>query len=209
MLLERSALPRERPGETLHPGVEAPLRELGVLDEVLRLGLPRHRGVWVSWGEEPRFDAYGSDDSGPWSGFQALRGSFDALLAARAQELGAVLCERCRAVAPVLRDGRVAGVETAAGVLRARYVIDGAGAGHWLARRLGVALDRRSPSLIARFGYLTGSLPCARRGAGDRGERSGVDVDGARRRRRLHVDAAGAGRRRRRSRRAARPARRL
>ncbi|CAA9514798.1 MAG: hypothetical protein AVDCRST_MAG67-3023, partial [uncultured Solirubrobacteraceae bacterium] len=39
-LLERSRLPRERPGETLHPGVEAPLRELGVLERVLAAGLP-------------------------------------------------------------------------------------------------------------------------------------------------------------------------
>jgi flavin-dependent dehydrogenase len=160
-LLERSALPRERPGETLHPGVEAPLRELGVLDEVLRGDLPRHRGVWVSWGDaEPRFDAYGSDETGPWRGFQALRGAFDALLVARARELGAVVCERCRAVAPVVgHDGRVVGVETPAGVLRARYVIDAGGAGHWLARRLGVGLDRRSPPLIARFGYAAGSCP--------------------------------------------------
>lgn len=158
-LLERSALPRERPGETLHPGVEAPLRELGVLDEVLRSDMPRHSGVWVSWDEEPRLVAYGADEAGPWRGFQAMRGSFDALLVTRAREEGAVLHERCRAIAPVLRDARVTGVETAAGTLRARCVIDAAGAGHWLGRRLGIELRRRSPPLIARFGYVTGSCP--------------------------------------------------
>ncbi len=158
-LLERSELPRERPGETLHPGVEAPLRELGILDRVLAAGLPRHPGVWVTWDGPPRLVAYGGDESGPWQGFQALRAPFDALLVARALELGAVLHERCRAVAPIVRDGRVAGVETSNGELRARYVIDAAGAGHWLARRLGLEPERRSPPLIARYGYVTGSCP--------------------------------------------------
>jgi len=158
-LLERSELPRERPGETLHPGVEAPLRELGALDRVLLAGLPRHRGVWVTWNGERRLEPYGADERGPWQGFQALRGPFDALLVARAQELGAVVHERCRAIAVVLCDGRVAGVETSAGVLHARYVVDAAGAGHWLGRRLGLALDRRSPPLIARFGYVSGRCP--------------------------------------------------
>lgn len=158
-LLERSELPRERPGETLHPGVEAPLRELGVLDRVLAAGLPRHPGVWVTWGGPPLFVAYGADESGPWQGFQALRAPFDALLVERAQEHGAVLHERCRALAPIVRDDRVAGVETSAGELSARYVIDAAGAGHWLARRLGLEPERRSPPLIARYGYVTGSCP--------------------------------------------------
>lgn len=158
-LLERSALPRERPGETLHPGVEAPLRELGALGDVLAAGLPRHPGVWVTWDGPPRLVAYGADESGPWQGFQALRASFDALLVARALELGAVLHERCRAIKPIVRGGRVAGVETSLGDLRARYVIDAAGAGHWLARRLGLEPERRSPPLIARYGYVTGSCP--------------------------------------------------
>jgi flavin-dependent dehydrogenase len=159
VLLERSALPRERPGETLHPGVEAPLRELGVLERVLHAGFARHPGVWVGWGEPPHFAAYGADEEGPWHGFQAWRADFDALLVARAVELGAVVHERCRALAPLERDGRVAGIETAAGELRARHVIDAAGGGHWLARSLGLELDRRSPPLIARFGYAEGDCP--------------------------------------------------
>jgi flavin-dependent dehydrogenase len=158
-LLERSELPRERPGETLHPGVEAPLRQLGVLDRVLLAGLPRHRGVWVTWDGATRLEPYGGDEHGPWQGFQALRGPFDALLVARAEELGAVIHQRCRGLAPIVRDGSVVGVATSAGELRARYLVDAAGAGHWLARHLGLALDRRSPPLIARFGYASGRCP--------------------------------------------------
>ena len=159
VLIERSALPRERPGETLHPGVEAPLRELGVLERVLDGGFARHPGVWVGWGEPPRFAAYGADDEGPWHGFQAWRADFDALLVTRAVELGAVVREGCRALAPIVHEGRVAGIETSDGELRSRHVVDAAGGGHWLARRLGLELDRRSPPLIARFGYAEGSCP--------------------------------------------------
>ncbi|MGH2919118.1 MAG: NAD(P)/FAD-dependent oxidoreductase [Solirubrobacteraceae bacterium] len=163
-LLERSAFPRERPGETLHPGIDAPLRELGVLDRVTDAGFPRHEGVHVSWGGAPRFQAYGGDANGPWRGYQAWRARFDALLVERALELGAVLHERVRAIAPELRDGRVCGVRTATGVVRARYVIDAAGSGHWLARRLALELDERSPMLIVRYGYAAGRCP-ARDGA--------------------------------------------
>lgn len=172
-LLERSRLPRERPGETLHPGVEAPLRELGVLEQVLTAGLPRHPGVWVSWEGAPRLVAYGADERGPWRGFQALRAPFDALLVQRAQELGAVVHERCRAIDPLVRKGRVVGVETSSGVLRARHVVDAGGAGHWLARRLGLALARRSPRLIARFGYAAGTC-----GARDDAPAIVADADG-------------------------------
>lgn len=158
-LLERSALARERAGETLHPGVDAPLRELGVLDRVRRAGFARHEGVSVSWGGPARFEPYGADDDGPWRGYQAWRARLDALLVRRAQELGVVLHERVRALEPEVRNGRVVGVRTAGGVVRARHVVDAGGGGHWLARRLGLELDRRSPPLIARYGYAAGRCP--------------------------------------------------
>lgn len=158
-LLDRGGFPRERPGETLHPGVEAPLRELGVLERVQAAGFVRHEGVEVTWDGPPRFDAYGADEDGPWRGYQALRERFDALLVERAVELGVVLHDRVRAISPEHGEGRVAGVRTASGLVRARYVVDAAGGGHWLARRLGIDLDERSPMLIARYGYVTGRCP--------------------------------------------------
>lgn len=163
-LLERSALPRERPGETLHPGIDAPLRELGVLDRIQAADFPRHEGVHVSWDSRPRFQPYGADADGPWRGYQALRSRFDALLVERAQELGVVLRARVRAIAPELVDGRVCGVRTSTGVVRARFVVDAAGGGHWLARRIGLEFDERSPMLVARYGYAAGECP-ARDGA--------------------------------------------
>jgi flavin-dependent dehydrogenase len=159
LLFERERFPRERPGETLHPGIEAPLRELGVLECVSQASFLRHQGIWVSWNSAPRFVAYGADDSGPWHGFQAWRADFDAILLKRARELGVEVRQPCRVLGPTLSGGRVSGLETAEGTTEARFVVDAAGSGHLLARRLGLPVRRGSPRLVARFGYLKGACP--------------------------------------------------
>ncbi len=158
-LLERGPLPRERRGETLHPGVDAPLRELGVLERVHDAGFVRHEGVHVQWDGPARFDAYGGDDDGPWRGYQAPRAQFDALLVDRARELGVDVREQVRAISPELIDARVRGVRSSAGFIPARFVVDAAGSGHWLARRVGFEFHERSPMLIARYGYAAGRCP--------------------------------------------------
>ena len=48
----------------------------------------RHPGIWIEWGGPRRFEAFGRDASGPWSGFQFWRADFDALLVERAREVG-------------------------------------------------------------------------------------------------------------------------
>lgn len=158
-ILDRAAPPRGRPGETLHPGIEAPLRELGVLGRVLRAGFPRHEGIWVGWDAPPRFVPYGADDAGPWRGFQAWGADLDAMLLEHARDLGAEVFRPCRALRPTMSRGRVTGLETSEGRIGARFVVDAAGSGHWLARRLGLPVRRRSPRLVARFGYVAGVCP--------------------------------------------------
>jgi len=48
LLIERSPFPRHRPGETLHPGIEPLLVQLGVWDQVLAANFLRHAGHWVA-----------------------------------------------------------------------------------------------------------------------------------------------------------------
>lgn len=155
-LLEAEHLPRDRPGETLHPGVEPLLRELGVADAVAAAGFERHEGHWVAWGGPPRFAAFGADGSGPWRGLQARRAEFDALLVGRASAVGVQVHTGRRARAVVLDGGRVAGVLTEDGAVRASTVVDATGAGGFLARRLGLGPVRYSPPLVARYGYREG-----------------------------------------------------
>jgi flavin-dependent dehydrogenase len=159
VVLDRERSQRERPGETLHPGIEAPLRELGVAGRVFRAGFLRHDGIWTDWGCGPLFLPYGEDGDGPWRGFQAWGSELDEILLQRARELGVEVLRPCRALAPRVRRSRVSGVESSAGAIEAGFVVDAAGPRQWLARRLSLGIQRRSPRLIARFGYRGGACP--------------------------------------------------
>jgi flavin-dependent dehydrogenase len=159
-LLEAKAFPRHRPGETLHPGVEPVLRQLGVLERVLAENFLRHEGNWIEWGAQPlRFEAFGRDADGSWRGFQAWRETFDALLLERAREIGVKILQPCSAREVIQENGRVKGVETSAGPRTAAWTIDAAGGNHWLARQLGLSVKKFSPRLTARYGYARGSCP--------------------------------------------------
>ena len=158
-LLEREAFPRDRPGETLHPGVEPLLRQLGLGDALQSAGFLRHPGVWVRWDSDLRFEPFGADAGGPWLGFQAWRADFDSLLLERARSLGVTVRQPSSAGAPMLDGARVTGGRAPGATLPARFVIDAAGARHWLARKLSLNIRRRSPRLTARYGYARGECP--------------------------------------------------
>lgn len=165
-LFERDVFSGERPGDTLHPGIEPLLGQLGI-DAGRLAGVTgaRHEGVWIDWNGRRRFEPFGADADGPWRGFQVRRTAFDAMLLARAAEAGAEVVQPC-AVSALLfddddddADGTVRGVMTAGGAVTARLVIDASGRGQWLARQLDIGSERRSPRLIARYGYADGSHP--------------------------------------------------
>ena len=158
-LLHRPDRATYRPGETLHPGIEPLLRQLGAEQALLGPGFPRHEGHTVEWEGGRRFRAYGEDASGPWLGFQACRQTLDRGLRATVREAGVTVTETTRAEPVVARDGKVAGVQHASGVTRASVVVDAAGAGHWLGRLLRLELRRCSPRLVARYGLVSGELP--------------------------------------------------
>jgi flavin-dependent dehydrogenase len=159
VVLDRERSRRERPGETLHPGIEALLGELGVLERVLKADFLRHDGIWIRWHGSRRFVPYGADAAGPWRGFQAWGAELDAILLQYARELGAEVLRPCRALDPIVSRGQVSGVESTTGMIEAGFVVDAAGGRHWLARRLSLTIERHSPRLIARYGYVDGACP--------------------------------------------------
>lgn len=159
LLLERDAFARDRPGETLHPGVEPLLAQLGVAGKLERVTGARHEGIWIEWGGPRRFEPYGADPDGPWSGFQVSRSAFDDLLLGRARALGAEIRQPCTVVAPLVGEENVQGVLTSDGPVVARVVVDATGRSRWLGRALGVESPARSPRLIARYGYVEGACP--------------------------------------------------
>lgn len=154
VLVERLSFPRHRPGETLPPGVEPLFRQLGVWEEIENAGFIRHSGHWVAWDGEPKFSAFGRTEEELWRGFQAWRPVLDAILLRRAAAVGVKVWQPCAAVSPLMQAGRVFGVVTDRGEVRARYVVDATGGGGWLARKLGLVVERRSPRLFASYGYI-------------------------------------------------------
>jgi flavin-dependent dehydrogenase len=159
LLVEKQPFPREHPGETLHPGVEPLLQQLGVLDSVLSAGFLRHRGTWVQWEEDLQFMPFGEDKSVVWQGFQAWRADFDSILLDRAKAVGVTVLQPCRVMHIITHQGRVIGVETTQGVFKARIVIDAAGSHHWLAKQLNLMIQTHSPTLLAHYGYVQGECP--------------------------------------------------
>jgi 2-polyprenyl-6-methoxyphenol hydroxylase-like FAD-dependent oxidoreductase len=175
-VFERAAFPRHRPGETLHPGVEAMLEALGVWPAARDAGFLRHRGHWVAWNSPPRFQAYGADAGGPWHGLQAWRADFDRLLLERARAVGAAVEQPVEVVRPWLAGDRVAGLETTEGRRAARWVVDASGADGLLRRALGLHVARPGPASIVRYGYAAGELAALMGGDGAprlRGARDG------------------------------------
>lgn len=159
VLLERGAFALERPGETLHPGAEPLLAQLGVAESLPQVTGARHAGIWIEWGAPRRFEPYGADGRGPWSGLQVLRSGFDALLVTRARALGAEVRQHSAVIAPLVTEAKVHGVMTSEGPVVARMVVDASGRSRWLARALGVESPARSPRLMVRYGHVEGACP--------------------------------------------------
>jgi flavin-dependent dehydrogenase len=159
LLLEREPPGHARPGDTLHPGIAPLLRQLGAEHALADASGARHAGVWSEWGGPRRFTPFGSDADGPWLGYQVERALFDECLLARAQALGVTLLRDRSALAPLLQDGAVCGLETDAGPITARIVFDASGRSRWLGRAIGIDSPAASPPLVARYGYVEGSRP--------------------------------------------------
>ncbi|MGH1347820.1 MAG: NAD(P)/FAD-dependent oxidoreductase [Nannocystales bacterium] len=161
-LLEKRRRNARVPGETLHPGVEPLLSTLGVAEAVHRAGFPRHRGVWVEEPSRWRFQAYGADPEGPWEGFQVDRAVLHGLLLARAEALGVAVERGVEPVRVLTNGGKVEGVASALKTYPARWTMDASGHRGWLSQQLGIPVDVRSPTLMARFGWHTPDPATAR-----------------------------------------------
>ncbi|KAB8333992.1 FAD-dependent oxidoreductase [Scytonema tolypothrichoides VB-61278] len=159
ILIEREQFPRSHPGETLHPGVEPLLKQLGIIKPVLAAGFLRHTGNWVQWEAERHFVPFGEDDSGAWLGFQAWRADFDTILLNQAKALGVEVLQPCQALRLLVEGDRVVGVETSLGTLTASKVVDATGSHHWLARQLELQINYHSPRRIVYYGYACGECP--------------------------------------------------
>ncbi|RKS17148.1 flavin-dependent dehydrogenase [Pseudomonas sp. WPR_5_2] len=155
-LLEQSAVYRDRPGETLPPGIEPLLQQLAIAPALSTGDFIRHHGNWVQWGTPRHFNAFGGDADGPWRGFQIPRRLLDNRLLSQAQAVGAAVVRPCRALKVIRSNETVIGVDTDQGVFHCAQLIDASGAKGWLARQLALERHAYSPPLIATYGYAKG-----------------------------------------------------
>ncbi|WP_244658010.1 FAD-dependent oxidoreductase [Pseudomonas fluorescens] len=157
-LIERMPFPRHRPGETLHPGIEPLLQQLGVAEKIRGEAFIRPAGTWVTWDKTRQFVPFGEDANGPWRGFQIPRATLDGFLLSRARALGVHVLQPCQAKTVLLEQDRVIGIRTQAGPLFCVHLVDASGAHGWLARQLGLVSHRYSPPLTAAYGYKRGTV---------------------------------------------------
>jgi 2-polyprenyl-6-methoxyphenol hydroxylase-like FAD-dependent oxidoreductase len=156
-LFERTVFSGHRPGETLHPGIEPLLTQLGLADRFQATVGARHSGIWLRWSDRKQFQPYGTDQDGAWHGFQVSRTAFDQLLLDHANEQGVEVYQPCSVDRVQLVQENEVRVLTGAGPCSARIVVDATGRASRLSRLLGIARTARSPRLLARYGYATGS----------------------------------------------------
>ena len=161
MLVERKRYPREKTcGDGLTPRAVRQLDDIGLSDALaghhrfdgLR-SIAFGRTLELAWPETPGL---------PRHGYVVTRHDLDALVAERAEKVGAEVRQGTEAVAPVTgEDGSVRGAvvrEKAGGATRevtARHVLVADGANSRFGRALGTARDRSYPLGMAIRGYYT------------------------------------------------------
>ncbi len=158
-LIETPGPARQLPGETLHPGVEPLLRQLGVWADIERCGFHRHSGIWrVDANGTRRFEAFGNDANGPWRGLQVDRVKFHKLLRQKAIATGVRWIEASKlASASQNQSGWV--VECSAGTRHeASVVMDATGRRAWLSKQLALTADRLCEVQRVQFGWSDADL---------------------------------------------------
>ena len=154
-ILDRAEFPRFHVGESLHPGVEVLLRQLGAVSTALKPPLVRFDGIWIDKEGLRTLERFGSDRRGPWRGFQVDRAHFDRALLEKARESGAVVLQPCR-INRVARTGSQVFVDTPQGSLCSRVVVDATGSRRFVASLFGLGSLSASARVIARYGYRAG-----------------------------------------------------
>jgi flavin-dependent dehydrogenase len=108
---------------------------LGVATSVKNANFLRHTGVWVNRSGTSEFLAYGSDENGPWLGYQAVRSDFDSLLLAQARACRVTVLQPHRALQVLYEEERVSGAVTTAGTIHSTFTVDASGSSGWRARQ--------------------------------------------------------------------------
>lgn len=160
-VIEAGEVARSAHGDTLPAGIGQYFNMLGIPNErYLRDAVP-FDGIRLT-------DVHGNSELNPVGqmvggihnrGLHIPRHFLDAMLYERAQELGIDVLQNCVAKKLIVQGNRVRGVGTSKGNFLCHFTVDAAGARHWLARKLGIAIDYYSPPLYGCYGWARGHCP--------------------------------------------------
>ncbi len=152
IIIERQKFPRNLPGETLHPGAEALLKQLHILDAVEAKNFVRHQGISVVSNNKENFQYY--NEEAKWKGFQLYRIDFDEILLRKAVELGVQYQERVNTKGIIAENGAIKAIVTNGKTIAADIFIDATGKRAWLAQQLKIQYKTYSPKMVVYYGYV-------------------------------------------------------
>lgn len=163
LLLDRAAFPRDKAcGEYTSPETEQALARLGVLDVVTRAGARRLPSMRVI---SPGGHAFSMDYSPPGrvEGPHVLatpRRVLDAVLVEHARACGAMVVEKAKVEAVVMREGKASGVVVRSGGKsyeeQARLVVGADGVHSAVVRSLGLSAPLRWPQNLGMVAHYQG-----------------------------------------------------
>lgn len=159
VVLHPSGKPKDAFHVVLHPGVESLFRMLGVDQEASCLAYSRPDGYWQYNTDGSGFVPYGQDTEGTWFGYLMNLRDLEALLRARAVDLGAVFENPAGAAHARTSNGAVKGLEIAGKPWSAGLTIDASGGRGLLARGLSLNYRYGSPPLVATYASRASNNP--------------------------------------------------
>lgn len=164
VLFEKDRHPRFHIGESLLPRTLPLLQQLGVLDEVARIGVMKHAAeFWSSeHGRYIEFAFRDALDPNPPHAFQVRRSEFDELLLRNTAARGVTVKEAWRVEAVELDDPQRCKLSARdpSGCLsdwEARFVVDASGRDTFLANRFATKTRNRQHNSAAVFGHFRGA----------------------------------------------------
>lgn len=154
-LIDRANFPRPAPGETLHPGIEPLLQQLGVSNILKNGSFLRHDGIESIIKSKSEFNSYNAEEG--WKGFQLNREDFDNQLLNEAIDSGAnfhsnTFISSINRIQEVINSVMINNE-----ILEVDFVVDATGKRAWLAHEMGIIYNQIGPKKIAYYGYVQGS----------------------------------------------------
>jgi flavin-dependent dehydrogenase len=174
VLVDKERHPRFHIGESLLPLNMPLLQELGVYEEVKRIGMPKYGAEFNSpeHGPAVTFDFSKAWDKTYPSAFEVRRSEYDEILFRNAARNGAATIEECRVTKIDLPRGQDVGIEAkmADGTPRrwqARFLVDASGRDTFLANRFGIKRKNKYHNSAAMFGHFTNARRLPGKAAGN------------------------------------------